>query len=186
MALPIYPLMTVEEYLVLDRNSQNIRYEYLDGQVRMLAGGSANHSIISANITALLHDALRATPCIVYNSDMRVQLSESHYVYPDVVVSCEEVQGDTLRAPLVVVEVLSPSTEAFDRGWKFVCYRACSSLQDYLLVDSLKKMIELYHREGDIWTLRTYGPDAEVRLLSLQVQFPVAAVYEKVRLLGNS
>lgn len=187
MALPLYPLMSVEEYLVLDRNSQDARYEYFDGQVRMLAGGSANHSIIGTNISALLHNALKETPCIVYNSDMRVQVEavESTYVYPDVVVSCEEVQDDMLYAPRVIVEVLSPGTEAGDRGWKFVSYRNCPSLQNYILVDSLKQLIEIYHRDGNRWTLSTYRAGDEVYIQSFDVQFAVEEVYAKVRLFKN-
>ena len=184
MALPLYPLMSEEEYLVLDRNSPDVRYEYFDGEVRILAGGSANHSIIATNIATFLHRALRDTPCVVYNSDIRVHLENvSTYVYPDVVVSCEEIQEDILHEPRIVVEVLSPSTETSDRGMKFINYRNCPSLQEYILVDSLKQLVEVYHREGKRWILDTYRAGEQVYIPSFDLHLPVEEVYAKVRLL---
>lgn len=90
MALPEYPMISVEDYLMLDHNSKDARYEYLDGELRMLAGGSVYHPLIAANVTGLLYGHLRGKPCRVYNSDIRLQLSQSRYVYPDVTVSCDQ------------------------------------------------------------------------------------------------
>ena len=113
-------LMSVEEYLELDRNSLDTRYEFIDGAVTMLAGGTTNHSRICVNIVSQLHEALRGKSCQVFNSDLRVSISESRYVYPDASVSCDprdlENEGDILYSPRVIFEVLSPSTEARDRG----------------------------------------------------------------------
>ena len=113
-------LMSVEEYLELDRNSQDTRYEFIDGVVKMLAGGTTNHSRICVNIVSLLHETLRGKSCQVFNSDLRVSISGSRYVYPDASVSCDprdlENEGDILYSPLIIFEVLSPSTEARDRG----------------------------------------------------------------------
>ncbi|QBD80533.1 Uma2 family endonuclease [Ktedonosporobacter rubrisoli] len=97
----------------------------------MLAGGSINHALVIANLIGILYGALRGKPCRVYNSDIRLQLSKARYVYPDITVSCDERdkgQGDSIRYPRLVVEVLSPSTEAFDRGRKAAYYRECASL----------------------------------------------------------
>ena len=121
MAQRKYPVMNVEDYLILNRNSKDIRYEYLDGDVRMLAGGSPYNSIIIANLTATIKGPLKGSQCRVYNSDVQLKLSEKRYVFPDIKVSCNERdrnQKETIRYPLVVVEVLSPTTEATDRGKK--------------------------------------------------------------------
>src|SRR5713226_5690459 len=113
MALPDYPMMSVQDYLALDSVSQ-VRYEYLDGELRMQAGGSMNHSRISVETIITLSHFLQDGPCEVYNSDVRVKLSESRYVYPDVVVSCDtrdQEQGDMIRYLRVIFEVLFPSHE---------------------------------------------------------------------------
>ncbi|HZR41572.1 MAG TPA: Uma2 family endonuclease [Ktedonobacteraceae bacterium] len=178
------PFMTVEEYLQLDRNSMDARYEYIDGQVRMLAGGSVNHSIIGVNVTSTLHRLLRGTPCRVYNSDIRVYVSETRYFYPDATVSCNERnQGDddTIHAPRLIVEVLSSSTEAFDRGQKFAFYRACPTIQEYVLIGSERLSIELFRRvKNNLWMLQTFGPDDDVQLNSLDISISASALYENV------
>jgi Uma2 family endonuclease len=152
MALPEYPNIPIEDYLTLDHNSANARYEYLDGELRMLAGGSVYHSIIAANITGILYGLLgNNSPCTVYNSDIRLQLSKSRYVYPNVTISCDQrdqEQGDTIQYPRIVIEVLSPSTEITDRIKKFAYYRECQSVQEYIMIDSQKISVEIYRREG--------------------------------------
>ena len=103
--------MDVEDYLILDKNSKDACYEYLDGEVRMLAGGSPDHSIMIANLTAAVKGPLKGGQCRVYNSDVRLQLSETRYVHPDIVVSCDQrdrSQKEVIRYPRIVIEVLSP------------------------------------------------------------------------------
>jgi len=188
MALPQHPFIDVEDYLILDQNSKNARYEYLDGELRMLAGGSTYHSAIIANLTANLGRALENGPCWVYNSDIRVQLSESRYVYPDVSVSCDQRDkelDDTIHYPCMVIEVLSPSTEATDRGKKFIYYLESQALQEYVMVDSQSVRVEVYHREEDGWKLHTFGPGKTVRLECLDIQFPIDAVYRDMKLTGT-
>src|SRR5437762_12214632 len=110
-----YPVMDVEDYLILNRSSKSARYEYLDGEIRMLAGGSPDHSIIIANLTATIKGPLQGSPCRVYNSDVQLQLSKNRYVYPDITVSCDQRdqnQQEMRHYPRLVVEVLSPTTEA--------------------------------------------------------------------------
>jgi Uma2 family endonuclease len=184
MALSHDPSMSVEEYLQLDRSSIETRYEYIDGYVSMLAGGTLDHATIGANIISILRHSMRGTPCRVFTSDARVRLSSTRFVYPDASVSCDEQdrgQSDNLQSPRLVVEVLSPSTEGYDRGRKFGFYRECPTIQDYLLIDSQRPMLEVYRRERhDLWILRAYRMDEDVELTNLGVHFPVSAVYEDV------
>jgi Uma2 family endonuclease len=183
-ASPHRPLMSVEEYFQLDRNSIDTRYEYIDGHVRMLAGGTLNHATISLNLASMLLSLLRSSPCRVYNADARVRLSEARYVYPDVSVSCDERDRgeiDLLRYPQVIVEILSPSTEAYDRGEKFVYYRKCPAIQEYVLVNTRYPSIEVFRRaKNTFWTYHAFEPGEDVELASIGVRFPVADVYENV------
>lgn len=181
MALPYQPALSVEEYFELDGSSED-RYEYIDGYVYMLAGGSPNHAIITTNLSSLLKGLLRGRPCRVYSPDIYFYLSETRYVHPDVSVSCSEqdhTDPDGIKHPCLIVEVLSPGTEARDRGRKFGWYRACPSIQEYVLVASEYKEIQVYQREkNDLWTLRNFGPGDAVELSRLGVKFSVADVYE--------
>ncbi|HEY7356832.1 MAG TPA: Uma2 family endonuclease [Ktedonobacterales bacterium] len=176
--------MSVEDYLTLDRSSLEVRYEFVDGYAYMLAGGTANHSVIAVNITSVIHSLLLDGPCRIFNSDLRVRLAETRYVYPDATVSCDgrdRGQAETIQYPRLAIEVLSPSTEAYDRGRKFGYYRACPTMQEYVLVDAQRQAIEVYRRESDsLWTLHPFGPEDEVELASLGVRFPIAAAYRDV------
>jgi Uma2 family endonuclease len=184
MAPPHLPSMSVEEYLQLDRSSIEVRYEYIDGYVTMLAGGTLDHATIGANIISILRHSLRGTPCRVFISGARVRLSRTRFVYPDASVSCDEQergQSDYVQSPRLVVEVLSPSTEGYDRGRKFGFYRECPTIQEYLLIDALRPMLKVYRRERhDLWILRAYLLDEDVELINLGMRFPVSDVYEDV------
>ncbi|MDQ2906154.1 MAG: Uma2 family endonuclease [Chloroflexota bacterium] len=177
-------MTSVEDYLALDRNSLETRYEYIDGYITMLAGGTLDHATIGANIISILRCLLRGSSCRVFTSDARVRLSRTRYVYPDASVSCNEQdrgQNDIVQFPRLVVEVLSPSTEDYDPGRKFGYYRECSSIQEYLLIDAQRAMVEVYRREKhDLWVLQTFRLADEVELGNLGVHFPVSAVYEDV------
>ena len=183
-ALPRRSTMSVEEYLQLDRDSPESRYEYIDGHVTMLAGGTLNHATISLNMASILRSLLRGRSCRVFTSDARVRLSETRYVYPDVTVSCnpqDRGQFDVVQSPHVIVEVLSPSTEDYNRGRKFTYYRECSTIKEYVLVNTQQQEVEVCRREkNDLWSFHVFGNGSHVELLSLNVQFPVAAVYEDV------
>ena len=183
---PHRSLMSVEEYLMLDRDSLDVRYEFIDGHVYMLAGGSADHSTICINMTSLLHSLLRGSPCRVYNSDMRVRLSETRYVYPDASVSCDSRDRgriESMQYPRLVVEVLSPSTEASDRGRKFGYYRGCPTIEEYVMVDAQRQGVEVYRRASEnLWTLHPFVPDDQIELRSLGISFPISAVYENIEL----
>jgi Uma2 family endonuclease len=183
-----YLVLGVEDYLKLNRDSNNTRYEYLDGEVRMLAGGSPDHSIIIANLTATIKGPLRGGQCRVYNSDVQLKLSEKRYVFPDITVSCDERdrnQKETIRYPCVVVEVLSPTTEATDRGRKAAYYRASSTIQEYVMVDSEEIFVEVHRLEEGKWTINTFEPGDTVVLKSLGIQFPIEDAYEGTSLIDE-
>ena len=177
-------VMSVEDYLALDRNSVDARYEFIDGYAYMLAGGTLDHSTISINITSLLSNLLRGGPCRVYNSDARVRLTEARYMYPDASVSCDERDrgtGDTVQFPRLIVEVLSPGTASYDRGNKFVYYRSCPTIEEYMLIDTQQQAIEVYRRaSATLWALHLFGPGDQVELKSLNIRFPLAVLYENV------
>lgn len=177
-------LMSVEEYLTLDRSSLEARYEFVDGYAYLFVGGTANHSAIGVNVISAIHSLLRDSPCRIYNSDLRVRLAETRYVYPDATVTCDardRGQIDTIEYPRLAVEVLSSSTEGYDRGRKFGYYRACPTMQEYVLVDTERQAIEVYRRETDsLWTLHPFGPGDEVELASLGIHFPIAGAYRDV------
>ncbi len=186
IAQPHRSRMSIEEYLRLDRESIEERYEYIDGYAYMLAGGTANHSTICVNITSLLNSHLSNSACRVYNSDMKVRLSETRYVYPDASISCDERDrgtAETLRFPRLVIEVLSPSTEAYDRSQKFDCYRECTTIEEYVLIDAQRQAIDVYRRaRKDLWTLHFFRSGDIVELSSLNVSLPLSALYQNVLL----
>ena len=183
MALEHMPTMSVEEYFRLEENNPDVRYEYLDGYVYMMAGGSANHATISGNIYAILRSLLRGGPCRAYNSDMKVRISETRYFHPDVTVSCDprdRGNAHLIQSSRLVVEVLSPGTEVRDRGRKLQYYLAYPSIEEYLLVDSRSMRIEIYRKEHKKWIYDAFEGDDEIELASPGVRFPVADAYEDV------
>jgi Uma2 family endonuclease len=186
MAQREYPNIRINDYLALDQNAQDVRYEYLEGELQMLAGGSPDHSIIAMNLAGILYRLLEDKPCIAYNSDMQLQLSESCYVYPDITITCDprdqEPDDRRLHYPSVIIEVLSPSTEAVDRGKKLLYYQAHSTIQDYLLIDSQNIFVEVYHREKSRWILSRYTQQEEVEIESLGVRFLVSDAYKRTSL----
>jgi Uma2 family endonuclease len=178
--------MSVEDYLTLDQNSPGTRYEYIDGYVYLMAGGTPQHGLIMGNIQGELNRQFRqrGSPCRAYPSDVKWQLSETRYLFPDVSVTCEERDRkakDGLRSPRLVVEVLSPGTEEHDRNDKFDCYRAYASIQEVVLVRTSRQVVEVYRRTVDNkWLLQLYGPADEVEFVSLEVQIPASKIYEDV------
>lgn len=179
--------MSPEEYLRVVEHDPEHAYEYLDGRVYMMTGGGPDHSIIGSNLNGLLQAFLRGRRCIVYNSDVYVQLSERYRVCPDVTVSCDPRDRgaqEVIRYPSLVAEVLSPTTEARDRGQKSLQYRACPSIQEYLLINSEFPLVEVFRREKQgFWSLYTLGLDDSIELTSLDFRFPVADLYENTSLL---
>ena len=177
---------TAEEYLALERNA-SYKSEFHDGQIYAMTGASREHNLITVNIAGELRTQLKKCPCETYTNDMRVKAAEAHsYHYPDIVVVCgtpqfEDAQVDTLLNPTLLVEVLSPSTEAYDRGGKFAHYRKIATLREYLLVTQDQPSIERYLRQGDMWILtEAVGLGATVPLESIGCTLSLREVYDKV------
>ena len=177
---------TVEEYLAFERASQE-KHEFFGGEIYLMAGASRAHSLITGNLVTALNNALGERPCEVHPNDMRVNVSKRDYFYPDIVVVCDEPQveddiGDTLLNPTVIIEVLSPSTEQFDRGKKFQFYRRLTSLREYLLVSQDTPRIEHYvHQENDQWLFSdAVGLDAKLTLPALNCELALTDVYRRV------
>ena len=179
--------MSVEEYLELDRNSSDARYEYADGYAYLMSGGTPQHALIIGNFQGELSRQLRQQrkPCWAYPADATVKLSETRYVHPDVVVTCDEqdlASTSVLRSPLLVVEVLSPGTERKDRAEKFDWYRACSSIQEIVLVRTEHQLVEVYRRRSAErqWLLQIYGPGENIELKSLDLEVSMERIYEEI------
>jgi Uma2 family endonuclease len=180
MALEHPHTMTVEEYFQLEEKDPDTRYEYVDGHVYAMAGGTANHDTIKSNMQRILWNLLRGSPCRVYSSDMKVFISETRYFHPDVIVTCDPRDRGIVQAiqsPRLVVEVLSPSTELTDRTWKLKNYRAHPTIEEYMLVDSKALKIEIYHKEQNKWIYDAFENNAEIALSSLGVHFPLSDAY---------
>lgn len=174
------------EYLALERSSE-VRHEYADGEIFAMAGGTLEHNLIAANVASELRAALRDRQCFVCPSDMRVKISAStRYAYPDVSVVCgepafEDPRRDTLLNPSVLFEVLSDSSESYDRGGKFAQYRTLPSLTDYVLVDQKQVLVEHFSRQPDgTWVLRVVGSGELLVLDSIGCEVAVDEVYLKV------
>jgi Uma2 family endonuclease len=182
MALQREHWVSVEEYLAIDRASIDIKYEYMDGHMYAMSGGTIDHAEIAANLFFMLRRYLQGKPCRTFSSDVRVQVAKTKYYYPDVTVSCnsedwQQGTNDILRTPRLVVEVLSPSTESFDRGKKFRVYQACSSIEEYVLISTTHQMVEIYRRQGELWAYQQIGPGQQVKLVSIGLALPVADLY---------
>jgi len=181
--------LTPEEYLAIERRNE-YKSEYIDGEMVAMTGASRRHNLIAVNISRDVSQQLRSRPCESYAGDMRVRIPATRaYMYPDVVVVCGEPQFeddyvDTLLNPTALVEVLSDSTERYDRGRKFGYYRTIESLAEYVLVAQDECRVEQYTKQPDgRWLLTDHrSPDAVVELASIQCALRLSEGYEKVAL----
>jgi Uma2 family endonuclease len=183
------PLVTIEDYLRLERDALD-KHEFYRGEIFCMAGGSARHSLLISNATREIGNRLKGGKCRVYDSNLRVRIPASDlYTYPDALVICGQVKfdaldrrGETALNPTLLVEVLSPSTEGYDRGLKAQNYRTIESLQEYVLVAQDAAVVETYHRQPDgSWLLRTFrGRESEARLASLGIDLPLAEIYDGI------
>jgi Uma2 family endonuclease len=165
--------MTAAEFLVWDE-AQTIKYEFVRGEVFAMTGGVDRNNTVAINLLVTLRQHLRGTPCRVYGSDVKLRVEAADcFFYPDLMVTCSAADlADRLikREPVLVAEVLSPSTAAFDRGAKFADYRRLPSLAEYLLVDVDRRQCDLYRKGADgLWVLHPSGPDEAVRLASIDL-----------------
>ncbi|AUX43470.1 hypothetical protein SOCE26_049190 [Sorangium cellulosum] len=182
----VHTRMSEQEYLEFERSSPD-KHEYADGEVFAMAGGTLEHSAIATSLLAELRIPLLGRGCRVLTSDMRIKIQATgRYVYPDGSVVCTrpeftDEKRDTLLNPRVIIEVLSDSTEAYDRGDKFAGYRTIASVEEYVLASQRAPRIEVFSRQQDgSWSLRIYGPGERAALVSLGFALEVDRVYTDV------
>ena len=187
MSLPqVKPPFGPADYLAWE-SVQAERHEYLDGEVFAMGGASDAHGTVAGNLFAALHAALRGTPCRPFIADMKVQVAMANcFFYPDLLVTCDPRDrlpeaSHAKQHPLLVVEVLSPSTEAYDRGRKFALYRQLESLQEYVLVSLDAQCIEVFRRDASgFWVLHPVALADELELSSIGFRCPAAEVFAGV------
>jgi Uma2 family endonuclease len=176
-----FPQLSPTEYFAWEEQ-QLEKYEYINGEVYAMSGGSKNHSLISVRFITLFSNHLETSNCEIGNSDLRVNITgTNNYTYPDVSVTCDNRDKTTtqyITYPCLIVEVLSASTEAYDRGGKFRMYRNNPILQDYLLVSSTSIEIDLYHhKENGEWIIINYKEGDTIELKSINLSFAIEQVY---------
>ena len=182
------PRLSFDDWLAIERTATDQRREYVAGEVFAMAGGSEEHNLIALNVGAELRNQLKGRPCRVYASDMKVHIAAADVgAYPDVMVICGEREfhdgrRDVVTNPTLIVEVLSDSTEAYDRGDRFRYYRSLPSLQAYLLLSQDRMQAELFLRRPDgTWSLSTYQESSEsIPLPVIEAELSLAEVYDKV------
>lgn len=178
-------LMTREAYLQLEQTS-DIKHEFYQGEIFAMSGGTFNHARISGNTFVALSARLHGKNCQPMNSDMRIHTPSGLDTYPDISVYCNQAELSdkqrTLLNPVVIVEVLSPSTRNYDRSAKFWHYRTITTLQDYLLVDSEKIFIEHFHKVADGWLFHDYAQlSDEIKLSTITASIVLQDIYAGVQ-----
>ncbi|NJO80637.1 MAG: Uma2 family endonuclease [Cyanobacteria bacterium RM1_2_2] len=179
------PHLSPEDYLQLEEHSP-VKHEYIDGQIYAMVGATDAHVTIALNLATALRNHVRGSGCRVYISDMKARIeSLNRYYYPDILVTCDPRDQATAlekRFPRLIVEVLSDSTEAFDRGDKFADYQTLNSLQEYVLLNSKRQRVECFRRnEAGLWVLQSYTDQQETfRLESIDFEATLTALYEDV------
>ncbi len=181
-----FPQLSPEEYLAWEE-TQREKYEYINGQVYAMGGGSVNHGRIAIRLTAMFDAHLEGSSCITGNSDIKINIAETNnYTYPDASVTCDDRDKSNpnyFTYPCLIVEVLSKSTEAYDRGGKFRMYRQNPVLQDYLLVSSTQIEMDLYHKkETGEWIILNYQAGDTIPLKSINLSFQIEQIYRGLTL----
>lgn len=178
-------IYTPEQYLELEQNA-TFKSEYIHGEIIAMAGASRKHNIISLNLATFLHGHLRSKPCRVYMADLRVQAT-GLFTYPDVLITCGEEKlldkyKDTLLNPMCIIEVLSESTEKYDRGEKFLYYQRIDSLKEYILVSQEMILVESYQKQdNNKWLYQKYdSPSEDLDINSVQVKIKLEEIYTGV------
>ncbi len=179
--------ITPEEYLEFERSSE-FKHEYFNGEIFAMVGARKNHNRISTNVSRVLGNQSLNRPCEVFSSDMRVKIEEiEKYTYPDIVVACEKIEFledelDSLVNPVVIIEILSNSTESYDRGLKFAHYQLIESLQEYILISQYSCNVEKYKRDkGGIWLYSSINEIKHtLKIESIKCELSLAEIYHKV------
>jgi len=174
--------LSVEDFLALDRESFDQKYEYRNGRMVAMAGGTANHGILIGNTYALIHPHLKKSPCFAFvEGTLKI---EDECFLPDIMVSCNEqdlTENKTyIEHPKLVIEVLSPSTEKDDRGEKFFKYTFCPSIQEYVLINYECMLIQRETRQGMQWLSTWFGKGENVELESIGLSIPVEEIYDRI------
>ena len=191
MSVQPKPYYRFEDYLAVERESRDEKFEYVAGQVYAMTGASFNHNLITTNVIGELRNRLKHKSCSVLANDMRLRIEAADAaVYPDVMVVCDspafhDQRRDVLTNPTVVIEVISPSTEGYDRGSKFGFYRTLSSLRHYVLIAQDRLGVDVFTRQADgHWLLEAYDDcqEAEVALVAIGCTLLVSEIYANVDL----
>ena len=191
MSIQPKPYYRFEDYLTVERESRDGKYEYIAGEVFAMTGASFNHNLITTNVIGELRNRLKSSLCSVLANDMRLRIEAADAcLYPDVMVVCDkpdfhDQRRDVLTNPKVVVEVISPSTEGYDRGGKFALYRSLPSLRHYVLIAQDRLGVDVFTRQANgHWLLEYYDdrPDAEVDLAAIGCTLPLREIYARVDL----
>lgn len=191
MTLPaLKPQFTAAEFLAWDRD-QTEKHEYLDGEVFAMAGASETHVVLTLNTAFALKTHLRGSDCRVLTTDMKLRVEASNaFYYPDILVTCDErdrtPEAALVKAfPLLLVEVLSPSTAGYDHGAKFASYRTLETLQEYVLIDSERQLVEVFRRgSDDRWVLHPSQTGETVELASVGLTLTMAEIYADTELVA--
>jgi Uma2 family endonuclease len=177
-------VMSVEQYLAFEATAL-VKHEYVDGHVHAMAGGTTAHDRIANNVRAAIDAHLGDGPCVVYGPDVRLRVSPTVYYYPDALVTCDETIGDDdieVTTPRLIVDVLSTSTEGDDRGSKFAQYQTIASLEEYLLIDSRRRVAERFRRTSEnLWVYQRHTANVSVTLETIDLICPVATFYRRTR-----
>ncbi len=187
MAQPQIKFISPEEYLETEATAA-IKSEYFHGEVFAMTGASFNHNLITSNVLAALHTALRESDCFVFGSDMKMEVAQAlHYTYPDVGIVCGDIQfvenrDDTITNPVAIIEVLSRSTSAYDRGPKFRAYRMMPSLKDYLMIDQYSRHVEYFFKnQAGQWVLEeSDDKNYSFTIRSVNVALTMETIYQRV------
>ncbi|MDY6897690.1 MAG: Uma2 family endonuclease [Cyanobacteriota bacterium] len=185
VASPQQDYITPEEYLQLEQES-DIKHEYIDGYAYAMAGANDGHVTVSLNLATLLRSHVRGSGCRVFISDMKARIEKSNrYYYPDVMVTCDERDRENpteKKFPCLIVEVLSDSTEAFDRGDKFADYQQLETLQEYVLINVKRQRVDCFRRNSEgFWVLQFYtSEEKSFQLQSIDFEVEMSALYEDV------
>lgn len=189
MKAPKVPYLSVSEYIKQEIES-NTKYEYHDGKIYALAGGTLNHGLISGNIFSKMMNKLesKGSNCMPFNSDIKLHISSSNsYVYPDSMVVCGDFQHsqedeNSIVNPVLIVEVLSKSTAEYDRGDKFYLYRQIPTFREYILIEQKKHVVDVHfkHENSDLWRITRYqGLDKIVKLQSIGIEISMKELYHR-------
>jgi Uma2 family endonuclease len=180
------PYLSPEQYLEWEEKSE-IKHEYIDGEIFAMAGSSSNHAAIVRNVIMSVGPHLRGSGCDLYPQDIKAQIKRrSRFYYPDLMVTCDDrdkTETYVKRYYKLIIEVLSDSTEGFDRGAKFEDYRRSESLEEYVLISQNRVNVEVYRKNlAGRWELQAYQAGDRVELVSIGLEFPIADLYEDVTL----